>query len=44
MASAVRFAVVGTNFITDAFLKASASVPGFALAAGYRCAAEGRAS
>eukprot|EP01046_Picozoa_sp_COSAG06_P057514 COSAG06_NODE_11237_length_1541_cov_0.920943_1_plen_238_part_10 len=38
MAAPVRFAVVGSNFITDAFLKASKSVPGFQLAAVYRCA------
>ena len=32
-ASPVRFATIGSNFITDAFLKASKEVPGFELAA-----------
>ena len=33
MAAAVRFATIGTNFITDAFLAASKDVPGFELCA-----------
>jgi|EP01047_Picozoa_sp_COSAG01_P079836 predicted dehydrogenase len=40
MAKPVRFAVVGSNFITDRLLESGRSVPGFVLAAVYSRTAE----